>query len=57
MEKKTHSDNKSIDPLENIKQAINEVKTWPDWKVKNTQLAFSEKLSKKEDNLQNQAGV
>jgi len=58
VEKKEHSNSKSIDPLTNIEQAINEVKTWPDWKVKNAQLAFSEKLTRKtEGNLQNQAGI
>lgn len=36
-----------VDALENIKQSSIEVKNWPDWKLKNTLLAFSEYQRKK----------
>ena len=36
-----------VDALENIKQSSVEVKSWPEWKLKNTLLAFSEYQRKK----------
>ena len=39
----TSQDEKELSFLENVQRAVEEVSSWPDWKVKNTRLAFSGK--------------